>query len=110
MEDVKKVLLAQARVGEDKDTKERLLWTMFVDLPNKGRNGQVWYPLKNETLMSFCFGEDRHPEQFALLRKAVPGTLLALEMGFNVRTNKPMVKSVSVLKEGYTEEDIYDIE
>ena len=104
---MKKVILAQARVAEDKNTKERLLWTTFVDLPSKGKNGTVWYPLKSEICLGHCFGEDRHPEIFALLRKAVPGTLLGLTFGFNDRTNKPYVQNVIVLKEGYTENDIY---
>ena len=104
---MKKVILAQARVAEDKNTKERVLWTTFIDLPSKGKNGVIWYPLKTEVCIGYCFGEDRHPEIFALLRKAIPGTLFGVTFGFNDRTNKPYIQTVELLKEGYTEDDIY---
>lgn len=105
---MKKVILAQARVAEDKETKERIVFATFLNLPSKGSNNKVWYPLKADLTVVCCFGEDRAPEKFALLRKAMPGTLMGITYGFNERTNKPFVQDVIVLKEGYSESDIYD--
>lgn len=106
---MKKVLLVQARISEDKKTKERLLFVTFVNLPTKNaQTGNVWFPKNDELTTVSCFGEDRSPTLFALLRKAIPGSLCGLTYGVNDFNNKLFVADVKVLKEGYTESDIYD--
>ena len=106
---MKKVLLVQARISEDKKTKERLLFVTFVNLPRKNaQTGNVWFPKNDELTTVSCFGEDRAPTLFALLRKAIPGSLCGLTYGVNDFNNKLFVADVKVLKEGYTESDIYD--
>lgn len=105
---MKKVLLVQARVSEDKKTKERLLFVTFVNLPTKNAQGNIWYPKNDELITVSCFGEDRAPALFALLRKAIPGTLCGLTYGVNDFNNKLFVANVEILKEAYTEADIYD--
>ncbi len=107
---MKKVLLVQARVSEDKKTKERLLFVTFVNLPTKNaQTGNIWYPKNDELTTVSCFGEDRAPGLYALLRKANPGTLCGLTYGVNDFNNKLFVANVEILKEGYTEADIYDV-
>lgn len=106
---MKKVLLVQARVSEDKKTKERLLFVTFVALPTKNaQTGNIWYPKNEELITVSCFGEDRAPALFSKLRKAIPGTLCGLTYGVNDLTQKLFVQDVEVLKEAFTEADIYD--
>lgn len=105
---MKKVLLVQARISEDKKTKERLLFVTFVNLPTKNAQGNIWYPKNDEVITVSCFGEDRAPALFAKLRKVTPGTLCGVTYGVNDFGNKLFVSDVEVLKEAYTEADIYD--
>lgn len=106
---MKKVLLVQARISEDKKTKERLLFVTFVNLPTKNaQTGNIWYPKNDELTTVSCFGEDRAPELYGLLRKATPGTLCGLTYGVNDFNNRLFVANVEILKEGYTDADIYD--
>ena len=105
---MKKVILAQARVAEDKQTKERLVFVTFINLPTKTSQGKVWYPKSDDLCTISCFGEDRTPALFGLLRKAVPGTLCGVTFGVNDYTGKTYIADVEILKEGYTESDIYE--
>lgn len=105
---MKKVLLVQARISEDKKTKERLLFVTFVNLPTKNAQGNIWYPKNDEVITVSCFGEDRAPALFAKLRKVTPGTLCGVTYGVNDFGNKLFVSDVEILKEAYTEADIYD--
>lgn len=105
---MKKVLLLQARVSEDAKTKERIVFVTFANLPTRSSQGKIWYPKKEELFSISCFGEDRHPALFGLLRKAVPGTLCGVSYGVNDFNGKTFISDVKVLKENYTEADIYD--
>lgn len=105
---MKKVLLVQARISEDKKTKERLLFVTFVALPTKNAQGNIWYPKNDELVTVSCFGEDRAPALFAKLRRAIPGTLCGLTYGVNDFNNRLFVSDVEVLKEAFTEADIYE--
>ena len=105
---MKKVLLVQARISEDKKTKERLLFVTFVNLPTKNAQGNIWYPKNDEVVTVSCFGEDRASALFAKLRKVTPGTLCGVTYGVSDFGNKLFVSDVEILKEAYTEADIYD--
>ena len=105
---MKKVLLVQARISEDKKTKERLLFVTFVNLPTKNAQGNIWHPKNDEVITVSCFGEDRAPALFAKLRKVTPGTLCGVTYGVNDFSNKFFVSDDEILKEAYTEADIYD--
>lgn len=105
---MKQVILANVRVTEDEKTKERLVFATFLNLPNKGNDGRIWNPKKEDLISVSCFGEDRAQSLYNMLRRAVPGTLLGVSYGFNERTNKPFVTDVKILKVGYTEAEIFE--
>ncbi len=95
---MKRSILVSARVGNDKETGDELLFLTFCRLPSKMSNGGLWHPKQNELLVSACVNKSRKPADFEMYRRILPGALFDLTMGVNDFTGKTFVAAFDLVE------------
>ena len=62
---MKRFILINSRTGEDKETKDELLFLTIARLPSKMNNGNLFYPKSSDISVSTCAGAIKAPDKFA---------------------------------------------
>ena len=102
---MKRFVLINTREGEDKETKDKLLFLTIARLPSKMSNGNLWYPKKDELLSTICINKSRKPDDFKKYSEILPGTLIDVTFGINDFNGKAIIAAFETV-EGT--ENIYD--
>ena len=95
---MKRFILINSRTGEDKETKDELLFLTIARLPSKMNNGKLWYPKKDELLSTICINKSRKPDDFKKYSEILPGTLIDVTFGINDFNGKAIVAAYEAVE------------
>lgn len=106
---MKRYILVNARVNKDTKTNANLLFLTMAKLPSKMKDGGLWYPKKDELILTACINEDDKPQDFEDFSTLNPGTLIDVIFGLNDFTQKVVVQSLHVVPgtNMYRNEELY---
>ena len=106
---MKRCILVGVRPQKDKETNDDLLFLNLIRLPNKMKNGGLWFPKKDEERINVCLNSKFKPEEYKEFLKVLPGSLVDVSFALNEFTNKTYVEHCELV-EGtnvFTEEQLY---
>ena len=94
---MRRCIVVSSRVGEDSETHDKLLYMDLCRLPNKMKDGGLWYPKRTEVNVTTCVNAVKKPDLFNKLKDVLPCTLVDIEYGINEFTDKRFVASIEVV-------------
>ena len=80
---MRRCILISNRQNKDEKTGDELLFLTLSRLPTKMNNGGLWYPKKDEQIISACINKTRSPEDYEKMVNILPGTLIDVTFGLN---------------------------
>ena len=106
---MKRCILVSVRPQKDRETNDDLLFLTLYRLPNKMRNGGLWHPKKDETVINVCINSKHKPEDYKKFLSILPGVLVDVTFALNEFNNKTYVESVELVigTDVYTEDMLY---
>ena len=106
---MRRCILISARQNKDEKTGDELLFLTLSRLPNRMSNGGLWYPKKDELIITTCINKTKSPEDFERMLKVLPGTLIDVTFGLNEYNNKIYVVKTDIVvgTDLYMEEMLY---
>ncbi len=90
-------LLVSNRVGEDKQTHADMLFMVGYKMPTVTKNGTLWYPKKEESMVNIVVRKDQNPMQYDALKSVKPGALIDVQFAVNDTTGKVFVLSYDLV-------------
>ena len=104
----KRCIVVDLRLNKDEKTNDELLFLTLYRLPTKMKNGGLWHPRSNESVVNVCINKTKEPESFVKMLNVLPGSLVDVTFGINDFTNKTFVaKTELVVVNPIKVEDIY---
>lgn len=91
-----KCIICDSRDGEDKETKEKLVFLTMYRIPNLTAKGTLWHTKQSEAITCACAGEKRTPNLYKSYKDMAVGTVVNVTFGVNDFTNKTIVANVEV--------------
>jgi hypothetical protein len=106
---MKRCILVSVRKNVDKETKDELLFLTLYRLPTKMKNGGLYYPRPNESIINACINKSKAPMDFELFESLLPGVLVDVTFGLNEFNNKTFVSKCDFVPNTnlFNEEDLY---
>ena len=101
----KRFLVVQTRQNKDKDTDDDLLYLTLFRLPNKMKNGNLWYPSNEKRVVVTCFNKVKKPEEYQKFLNVRPGALVDVNFGMSEFNEKPYVSEVRLVEGSFTYSD-----
>ena len=93
----KRCLVVSNKIVVDSKSNDRLLYLVLYRLPNRTKNGGLWYPKSTESVVNVCVNEKREPEKFSRLSTFAYGSCVDISFGLNENTEKTYVASVELV-------------
>lgn len=104
---MKRAVIVSVRESVDKKTSENVVWTTLAQMPQKGKNGNVYYPMSNKILLVTSAGEVRSPDKFTKYKKFKIGDIVDVHMAINNNNDTVYVSDLELVKEStYKESDL----
>ena len=94
---MKRCILVGSRTNKDEKTGDELLFLTLCTLPKTMKNGGLFYPKKDELVLTACVNKTRKPDLYDDMLKILPGTLFDLTEGINDFTSKRFVASIEIV-------------
>lgn len=106
---MKKGILLAARVSKDKKTDENLCWVTIGVLPSKMTKGGLFYPKKEDSILTVPFGELRNPDMYVACQSIRLGSLVGVTFDFNEIVNRAFPARIDTIVEScYSDEEMFD--
>lgn len=106
---MRRFILISNRQNKDEKTGDELLFVKLARLPSKMNNGGLWYPKKDEEILTTCINKSRASEEYEKMLPVLPGTLIDVTFGLNEFTNKAYAIKFDVVEgtDVFTEDVLY---
>lgn len=106
---MKRYILVDSKIVEDKQTKDKLLFLTMYRLGSKMKNGGIWHPKKDESISCVCFHESKDKLNFDMYKDIYPGALFDITFGINDITQKVYVATCTLVSgtNMFTAQDVY---
>lgn len=106
---MKRCILVSVRAQKEQETNDDLLFLTMYRLPNKMRNGGLWFPKKEEAVINACINAKYKQDDYNKFLKILPGAIVDVTFALNEFTNKTYVDHVDLVEgtDIYTEELLY---
>lgn len=95
---MKRCILVSVRAQKDKETNDDLLFLTLFRLPGKMKNGNLWYPKKDEQIINVCLNAKYKKEDYEKFSKILPGAIVDVTFALNEFKNTTYVERVDLVE------------
>lgn len=105
---MKRYVVCDIKDGQDKDTKENLVFLTMYRIPTRMKQSdKLWHTKQAEAISVACAGEKRNADDYKKYKAVKVGTIVDVTFGINEFTNKAVIAKVDVFAEpNYSKEII----
>ncbi len=97
---MKRFVVCDIKDGQDKDTKENLVFLTMYRIPSPMKDsGKLWHTKQSEAITVACAGANRNADDYKKYKAMQVGTIVDVTFGINDFTNKAVVARVDIFAE-----------
>ncbi len=96
---MKRAIVVSVRPSKEKSTDENVIWATLAIMPNKGKNGNIYYPMSNKICVVTSAGELRSPDKYTKYSKFKIGDVVEVHYGINEKNDTVYVSDLNLVKE-----------